>query len=94
MREYITERAKPRDILFFLIGCVIAYHEVFVSKEAQPLLMFTVLFLWGLIPAFWGDRTPAPPKGPDQPAPPPANPLGQQPPASGSGSNIVECLAC
>jgi hypothetical protein len=71
MNQWLRERAKPRDAFFFLVGCVIAYHEVFVAKEAQPLLIFTSLFLWGLIPAFWNDRAkpeaPPPPSSPDPP---------------------------
>jgi hypothetical protein len=68
MRAWLRSRAKPRDSFFFLVGCAIAYHEVFMAKEAQPLLIFTVLFLWGLIPAFWGDR--AQPQAPQPPLPP------------------------
>lgn len=70
MRDFLRSRAHPRDIFFFLAGCAIAYHEVFVSDEAEPLLIFTVLFLWGLIPAFWGDRVPDAPNPPDRPKPP------------------------
>lgn len=74
MKAFLRERAKPRDIFFFLIGCVIAYHEVFLADEAEPLLIFTVLFLWGLIPAFWGDRAPdRPPTPPGKPPSPPAH---------------------
>lgn len=72
MKAFLRERAKPRDLLFFAIGCAIAYHEVFVADEAEPLLIFTVLFLWGLIPAFWGDRAPdTPPAPPGKPPTPP-----------------------
>jgi hypothetical protein len=71
MRAWLRSRAKPRDSFYFLVGCVIAYHEVFMAKEAQPLLIFTALFLWGLIPAFWSDRakpdTPPPPSPPGPP---------------------------
>lgn len=80
MKRILSARAKLRDALFFLIGCVIAYHEVFLVKEAQPLLIFTVLFLWGLIPAFWGDRATAPPPPPEPPALPPASPSESPPP--------------
>lgn len=66
--SWLKARAKPRDSFFFVVGCVIAYHEVFLAKEAQPLLIFTALFLWGLIPAFWGDR--AKPQAPSPPLPP------------------------
>ena len=69
MLRTLILRAKPRDLLYFVIGCVIAYHEVFVADAAEPLLIFTVLFLWGLIPAFWGDRAPDVP--PDPPSEPP-----------------------
>lgn len=53
---WAKSRWKPRDGFFFVAGCAIAYHEVWIAKDAEPLLIFTVLFLWGLIPAFWGDR--------------------------------------
>lgn len=91
MRRWIQERAKPRDSFFFLVGTVIAYHEVFVSDEAQPLLIFTALFLWGLIPAFWGDRKPEPPKPPTPPEPPttPPVPADQQ-----QRSGMRLCVAC
>lgn len=72
MLRSLILRAKPRDLLYFAIGCVIAYHEVFVADDAEPLLIFTALFLWGLIPAFWGDRAPnAPPDPPTRPPEPP-----------------------
>lgn len=71
--KWARKRAKPRDSFFFAVGCAIAYHEVFVAKEAQPLLIFTTLFLWGLIPAFWGDRSPASPPPPPSPPPDPSD---------------------
>lgn len=83
MRDFLRAHAKPRDIFFFLAGCAIAYHEVYVADEAEPLLIFTCLFLWGLIPAFWGDRAeaaqpvppPDPPEPPDESGPTPGNQL-------------------
>jgi hypothetical protein len=74
MKRFLRDRAKPRDAFFFAVGCVIAYNQVFMVKEAQPILIFTVLFLWGLIPAFWGDRTPGPPSPPPPPIDPPSGP--------------------
>lgn len=88
MLQWMKLRAKPRDLLFFAIGCVIAYHEVFISESAEPLLIFTVLFLWGLIPAFWGDRAPDQPPAP--PAPPPEPPHAPEAsPASDSNLTLA-----
>lgn len=54
--KWARAKWRPRDAFFFIVGCAIAYHEVWIARDAEPLLIFTVLFLWGLIPAFWGDR--------------------------------------
>lgn len=90
MRELLRSRAKPRDSFFFVVGCVIAYHEVFLAKEAQPLLIFTALFLWGLIPAFWGDR--AKPQEPPPPTPPDTSRLEEsEPPKQLPGARL--CVA-
>jgi hypothetical protein len=47
--------------------------RAWLRSRAKPrdsffFLIFTVLFLWGLIPAFWGDR--AQPQAPQPPLPP------------------------
>lgn len=89
---WVSKRAKPRDSFFFIVGCVIAYHEVWVAEEAQPLLIFTALFLWGLIPAFWGDRAkPAAPQPPEPPEPPEFRP--PDPETRVSSSRVTPCVA-
>jgi hypothetical protein len=84
------ERGKPRDSFFFLVGCGIVYHEVWLAKEAQPLLIFTALFLWGLIPAFWGDR--AKPEAPPPPSPPDP-PQFETVPEEKARSRLTPCMA-
>jgi hypothetical protein len=46
---------KPREVLFLVSGGAILYHEVWVATSSDPLLVFTALFLWGLVPAFRAD---------------------------------------
>jgi hypothetical protein len=46
---------KPREVLFLLSGGAILYHEVWIANTSDPLLVFTALFLWGLVPAFRAD---------------------------------------
>jgi hypothetical protein len=46
---------KIRDIIFGGLGAAILYHEVVVSKTAEPLLVFAAFFLLGLVPASRAD---------------------------------------
>lgn len=47
---------RLRHFFFLLVGLAVLYHEIWQRSTPSPLGVFTALFLFGLIPAFWADE--------------------------------------
>lgn len=70
--NFLRQVVKPgRDLVLFIFGCVILYHEVWDRTSPDPLAVFLGLSLILGVPAFWADEFR---KRLGIPAPPPEKP--------------------